>query len=110
MQAGQRVQLVLAEQGADPLRHAVGAAVPVVHRIAEQRSGRVQQPVVHRPRVDADPVDRSGTAESVEDAAVQREDVPVQRPADPHRLVGEAVDRRERHGAGLDAADHDAPA
>ena len=31
-----------------------GAVVPVVERVAEQRAGRVDQPVVHRPGVDPD--------------------------------------------------------
>ena len=121
-----RVQVRRRHLGEDPLRHAGGAAVAVVDGVAEQGAVGVEEPVVDGPGVDADAGEPAGVpgrrAQAVEDAAVQREDVPVQGrgagragpPADPHRGVREPVDlvqldallpRRPEH-----PADDDAPA
>ena len=57
----------------DRLRHPVGTPVAVVHRVAEQPAVRVEQPVVDRPGVDPDAVERGvrPRAEPVEDAVVE---------------------------------------
>ena len=56
LEPGARVELAGGDGAARARRHAVGAPVAVVHRVAEQRAVRVEQAVVDRPGVDADAV------------------------------------------------------
>ena len=58
LHAGQGVVLGRGHPREDPLGHAVGPVVAVVHRVAQQRAVGVEQAVVHRPGVDAHRPDR----------------------------------------------------
>ena len=72
----------------------VGPRVPVVHRVPEQRAAGIEQPVVDAPGVDAEAGHAGGPGrgtDTVQDALVQREDVPVEGPEHSDRKVGESV-------------------
>jgi hypothetical protein len=93
---------------------AAGAAfVAVVERLGPQRVA-LQQPVVDRPGVDADALDRGLAAhrlgEAVEDVLHERLEVPVQAVLAPHGPVREPCHLLEFEQIRSDAADHDAPA
>ena len=91
---GHRVQVRRRDLGQHVAHHAVGPAVPVVHRVAEQGPARAEQAVVHAPRVDAraGQLERAGRrAQPVQHPAVQAQDVPVQRAQHPDRRVREPV-------------------
>ncbi len=110
LEPGRRVQLGGRNRLPHLLGDALGTGVPVVHRVAEQRPVRVQQPVVHGPAVDADGVHLPCRPQTVQDAPVQPQHVPAQPLGDPHRAVGEAVRLGQLQRVGADAADHDTPA
>src|SRR5208283_1922964 len=78
----------------DRLDDAVGAAVPVVDRVAEKSPVTIEEPEVDAPAVDAhrvEPPDMSpGLSQTVEDGPVQRQSVPVQHGTDDHRSVPKA--------------------
>ncbi len=122
LQPGDGVELLGWDAGGDLLDQPLGAGVPVVVRVAEQRPGGVEQPVVDAPGVHGDAGDpvragwlrRAGPGgrrpEPVEHLPVQPQDVPVQPVREADRHVGEAVRlgqlaRRRSH-----PADHDPPA
>ncbi|SCF93648.1 hypothetical protein GA0115255_111834 [Streptomyces sp. Ncost-T6T-2b] len=110
LDSGRPVESVGRDRGPHPLRDAFGAPVPVVDGVAEEGSVGGEEPVVHRPAVDADGVDRARRAQPVEHAPVQAEDVPAQAFGQVHGPVGEAVGLGEVQGVRADAAGHDPPA
>ncbi len=85
------VQLLRPDRAGHPLGDAPRAVVAVVHRVSQQRARLVEQPVVHRPRVDADGGDGPGGAQAGQDLPVEAEDVPVEAARHPYGAVGEAV-------------------
>ncbi len=92
LHTGGGVEAVFAEASGDPRQDAVGAPVAVVHRVAQQRTAGVEQPVVHRPGVHTDAGNRTGGPQPFQHTAVERQDVPVQGAAEAYRLVREPVD------------------
>src|SRR5690625_5872026 len=67
--------------------------------VAEQTAVAIEQPVVDRPRVDADTVQRAAScdrADSGEHFTIDAEHVPVQRPADGHCRVREPMHLPDR--------------
>ena len=90
---------------------AVGPGVAIVVRTPDEGSLRVQQAVVHAPRVDADAGRRVGPArrdrEPGQDLAVQTEDVPVQAVGQRDGSVREPVHLLELEQVGFDPADDD---
>ncbi|GAB3932497.1 hypothetical protein GCM10027614_01790 [Micromonospora vulcania] len=107
LQARRGVEPLRAELLGHPVADTVGAPVAVVHGVAEQRARRVQQPIVDGPGVDADAGHRAGGAQAVEDAPIERQDVPVQGAGHAHRFVAEPVRLVQLQPAGLDAGRHD---
>ena len=107
---GDRVQIGGRDLGQHLAHHAVGPGVPVVHRVAEQRPARVEQAVVHTPRVDAHAGQVEGPrrrTQAIQHPAVQPEDVPVQCAQHPDRRVREPVRLVQIELAMTDLADHD---
>lgn len=66
LDAGRPVEVLGRDRGPHLLRDSFGAAVAVVDGVAEEGPVGVEQPVVHRPAVDAQGVDRAGRAQPVE--------------------------------------------
>ena len=101
LDAGLLEDALAAELRRQPLHRAVRAPVPVVHRVPQQLPRGVQQPEVHRPGVHPQ---RGGLPlQPLLDAPLhlrpQRQDVPVQRPADLDRTVREAVELLQSQAA-----------
>ena len=88
LEAVRRVEVDRWAVGEDPFGNPVGAAVPVVHRVARQGTVGVEQAVVHRPGVDADrgqALALGGPPQSGGDPGEERQNVPVQDLALPRR-------------------------
>ena len=76
---------------ADRGERRAGPRVPVAGRVGDQLAVAVQQPVVHRPPVDANGIDVPGRTQPVEDPGEQRAGVPAQHAAHGPGLVREPV-------------------
>ena len=89
----------------------LAARVAVGVRVAAQPTVRVEQAVVHAPRVDRETGQHVGLAhgssQAGEDVLVQPQHVPVDAVGQPDRAVAEPVDLGQLEGVGSDAAEHD---
>ena len=111
LEAADPVQLLRRDDGVHGRDRGGVPGVPVVQRVAEQRAVGVEQAVVDRPAVDADPVEPAGVpargAQPVEDAGVEPQHVPVQGSAGAHRPVREPVRLLQVEPVRADPRDHD---
>ena len=84
------------DAGKNLLRHAVGAAVAVAHRVAQQVALLVNQPEIHPPGVNTDALDAVALVDGHTDSPLhilkQRKEIPVNASAHAHLPVGKAVD------------------
>jgi len=94
----------------DPFRHAIRAAVAVVHRVGQQVPVTVEQREVDAPRIDAErgrAVRRR--ADALGDLVPQAQHVPIDRPVDRHRGVGETMRLLQREPLAIKTDLHHAP-
>ena len=96
------------------VEHPLGAAVAVVVGQADQRIVTAKQGEVYPPRIQANTADLApwlvGLGQTIEDAGVEGQDIPVQTLRHAHRTVGEAVQNSHVEPVAVELTAHHTPA
>jgi hypothetical protein len=94
LDAGDRIDLVGGDPFEDRVHDPIGADIPVVVRVLDQGAVLAEQGEVAAPGVDAEALDPGDvqTLERPTHLEPEPQDVPLQRPVLPHRLVGKPMD------------------